>query len=76
MGVPVGAGTDATRVASYNPFVSLYWMTTGKTLGGLGLYPESARLSREESSPPLHPGEHLDVAGRREARGNFPRTTR
>ena len=23
-GVPVGAGTDATRVASYNPFVSLY----------------------------------------------------
>jgi predicted amidohydrolase YtcJ len=25
-GVPVGAGTDATRVASYNPFVSLYWI--------------------------------------------------
>jgi predicted amidohydrolase YtcJ len=23
-GLPVGAGTDATRVASYNPFVSLY----------------------------------------------------
>src|ERR1700736_3491132 len=49
MGVPVGAGTDATRVASYNPFVSLYWMTTGKTLGGLGLYPENALLSREEA---------------------------
>jgi predicted amidohydrolase YtcJ len=32
MGVPVRAGTDATRVASYNPFVSLYWMTTGKNL--------------------------------------------
>jgi predicted amidohydrolase YtcJ len=42
MGVPVGAGTDATRVASYNPFVSLCWMTTGKTLGGLELYPEKA----------------------------------
>src|SRR5947199_353821 len=25
-GIPVGAGTDATRVASYNPWVSLYWM--------------------------------------------------
>src|SRR5438477_1369082 len=25
MGIPVGAGTDATRVASYNPWVSLYW---------------------------------------------------
>src|SRR5690606_17851601 len=25
-GVPVGAGTDATRVASYNPWVSLSWL--------------------------------------------------
>jgi predicted amidohydrolase YtcJ len=49
MGVPVGAGTDATRVASYNPFVSLYWMTTGKTLGGLELYPEKSQLTREEA---------------------------
>jgi predicted amidohydrolase YtcJ len=48
-GLPVGAGTDATRVASYNPFVSLYWMTTGRTLGGLELYPEKARLTREEA---------------------------
>ena len=47
--MPVGAGTDATRVASYNPFVSLFWMTTGRTLGGLELYPEKARLSREEA---------------------------
>src|SRR4029077_20590279 len=31
-GLPVGAGTDATRVASYNPFVSLYWLVTGKTV--------------------------------------------
>jgi predicted amidohydrolase YtcJ len=49
MGVPVGAGTDATRVASYNPFVSLYWMVTGKTLGGLKLYPKGALLTREEA---------------------------
>jgi len=49
MGVPVGAGTDATRVASYNPFVSLYWLTTGRTLGGLALYPDKALLSREEA---------------------------
>ncbi|MTI09942.1 amidohydrolase [Curvivirga aplysinae] len=47
MGVPVGGGTDATRVASYNPFVSLYWMITGKTLGGLDLYDESNQLDRE-----------------------------
>jgi predicted amidohydrolase YtcJ len=49
MGVPVGAGTDATRVASHNPFVSLYWMVTGKTVGGTTLYPESNRLSRMEA---------------------------
>src|SRR5947199_350896 len=34
MGIPVGAGTDATRVASYNPFVSLYWLVEGKAVGG------------------------------------------
>ncbi len=45
-GVPVGAGTDATRVSSYNPFVSLYWLVTGKTLGGLVLYGEANRLDR------------------------------
>lgn len=48
-GVPVGGGTDATRVASFNPWVSLYWLVTGKTLGGLTLYGESNRLDREEA---------------------------
>jgi predicted amidohydrolase YtcJ len=48
-GVPVGAGTDATRVSSYNPFVSLYWLITGSTVGGTSLYPESNRLDRAEA---------------------------
>ncbi len=47
MGVPVGAGTDATRVASYNPWVSLSWLVTGKTLGRMTLYPVTNRLDRE-----------------------------
>lgn len=46
-GVPVSAGTDATRVASYDPWVSLSWLVTGKTLGGLGLYPQANLLDRE-----------------------------
>tara|TARA_R110000787_G_scaffold273504_2_gene381207 strand:- start:7284 stop:9215 length:1932 start_codon:yes stop_codon:yes gene_type:complete len=46
-GVPVGAGTDATRAASYNPWVSLSWLVTGKTLGGTTLYPVRNRLDRE-----------------------------
>ena len=48
-GVPVGAGTDATRVSSYNPFYSLYWLVTGKTLGGLTMKGESNRLDRMEA---------------------------
>lgn len=47
--VPVGAGTDATRVASFNPWVSLYWLSTGKTVGGLRLYPENRQLNREKA---------------------------
>ena len=46
LGVPVGAGTDATRVASYNPWVALYWLVTGKTLGGAQLSLEANRLDR------------------------------
>ncbi|WP_234856162.1 amidohydrolase [Acinetobacter junii] len=47
LGVPVGAGTDATRVASYNPWICLYWLTTGKTVGGLPLYDEKNLLDRQ-----------------------------
>src|SRR5258708_36558394 len=46
-GVPVGAGTDATRVASYNPWIALYWMVTGKTVGGFAMYGADNRLERE-----------------------------
>jgi predicted amidohydrolase YtcJ len=49
MGVPVGAGTDATRVSSYNPFLSLYWLITGKTIGGLNLHPGEKRFDRSEA---------------------------
>ncbi|HEY2051334.1 MAG TPA: amidohydrolase [Caulobacteraceae bacterium] len=46
-GLKVSAGTDATRVASYNPWVSLSWLVTGKTVGGMRLYPQSNCLDRE-----------------------------
>jgi len=46
-GVKVSAGTDATRVASYNPWVSLAWLVTGRTVGGLRLYPWRNCLDRE-----------------------------
>ncbi len=46
-GIKVSAGTDATRVASYNPWVSLAWLITGRTVGGLSLYPRRNCLDRE-----------------------------
>src|SRR5207253_10159270 len=46
-GLHVSAGTDATRVASYNPWVSLAWLVTGKTVAGLQIYPARNRLDRE-----------------------------
>ncbi|GAB3252711.1 amidohydrolase [Chitinimonas naiadis] len=46
-GIPVGGGTDATRVASYNPWTALYWLSSGRTVGGLRLYDAGSKLSRE-----------------------------
>jgi predicted amidohydrolase YtcJ len=37
LGVPVGAGTDAHRVASYNPFTALQWFLDGKTVSGAAI---------------------------------------
>jgi predicted amidohydrolase YtcJ len=46
-GVKVSAGTDATRVASYNPWVSLAWLVTGMTVSGMRIYPQYNCLDRE-----------------------------
>jgi predicted amidohydrolase YtcJ len=48
-GVKTSAGTDATRVASYNPWVALAWLVTGKTVGGLRIYPQRNCLDREDA---------------------------
>ncbi|MFI7609466.1 amidohydrolase [Micromonospora sp. NPDC049366] len=46
-GLIVGAGTDATRVSSYNPWVALHWLISGRTVGDLTIYPPQNRVSRE-----------------------------
>jgi predicted amidohydrolase YtcJ len=48
-GIPVGAGTDGTRVASYHPWTCLYWLTTGRTVGGTEVTATEALLSREQA---------------------------
>jgi hypothetical protein len=49
MGMQVAAGTDATRVSSYNPWLSLAWLTTGKSLGDLQMYGDDNLLNRSEA---------------------------
>ncbi|MEU2075218.1 amidohydrolase [Streptomyces sp. NPDC013489] len=46
-GLTVAAGTDATRVSSYNPWLSLHWLVTGRTIGGTPLYPAGNLIDRE-----------------------------
>ncbi|MBL1097721.1 amidohydrolase [Streptomyces coffeae] len=45
-GLTVGAGTDATRVSSYNPWVALHWLVTGRTIGDLVVRPPQNRVDR------------------------------
>ncbi|MEL6574636.1 MAG: amidohydrolase [Pseudomonadota bacterium] len=49
LGVPVGGGTDATRVTSFNPWYSIQWMATGLSRGGLRMYDDENLLTREEA---------------------------
>jgi hypothetical protein len=48
IGTPVGMGTDAHRVATYNPFTAIEWILSGVTIGGR--VPEATELpSREQA---------------------------
>lgn len=49
LGIPVGAGTDGTRVSSYNPWPALEWLVTGETVGGAKLFAAGNELSREQA---------------------------
>jgi predicted amidohydrolase YtcJ len=49
LGLMIGGGTDAHRVMSYNPFVSLQWMLDGRTVGGTPTRDVDETPSREEA---------------------------
>jgi predicted amidohydrolase YtcJ len=48
-GLLVAAGTDATRVSSYNPWLSLEWLVRGHSIGGLAVSSPSNLVSREKA---------------------------
>ncbi|MEU3528952.1 amidohydrolase [Streptomyces sp. NPDC038707] len=45
-GLTVGAGTDATRVSTYNPWIALHWLVSGRTVGDLAMRPPHNRVDR------------------------------
>jgi len=49
IGVVAGAGTDAHRVASYNPFTALQWFLDGKTVTGAAIRGPEETPSRNEA---------------------------
>ena len=49
MGIPLAAGTDANRATSYNPWIGVHWLITGKTLGGVKLQGDHNLLDRTEA---------------------------
>lgn len=49
LGVVVGAGTDAHRVASYNPWTALQWLVDGRTVEGLPLRGEEEIPDRADA---------------------------
>ncbi|MDP2356028.1 MAG: amidohydrolase [Beijerinckiaceae bacterium] len=48
-GLRIAAGTDATRVMSYNPFVAMQWMLDGRTVDGQETRAPDERPSREDA---------------------------
>jgi predicted amidohydrolase YtcJ len=49
LGLTVAAGTDAHRVSSYNPFVSLQWYLDGTTIGGVQTRGEAEAPTRRQA---------------------------
>ena len=49
MQIPLACGTDGNRATSYNPWVGVHWLLTGKTLGGGRLQGEKNLLGRTEA---------------------------
>ena len=71
MDIPVAAGTDATRVASYNPWVCLHWLVTGRTVGGLVAVPGGQPARSGAGAAAVDPGRRVVLERRRESAGHL-----
>jgi predicted amidohydrolase YtcJ len=70
MGIPVGMGTDAPRISTYNPWMALHWLLTGKTIGGMQFWPNRQVLDKFTALKLVHIGQRL-VLGRAKLKGKL-----
>ncbi len=70
MGIPLACGTDANRATSYNPWIGLHWLVTGKTLGGAKLQGDKNLLDRTEALK-LYTGGGAWISGEEEKKGTL-----
>jgi predicted amidohydrolase YtcJ len=49
VGLVLSGGTDGPRMAPYNPFVTLEWLVTGRTVSGTSLRTKEQSASREQA---------------------------
>ncbi|SFT23668.1 amidohydrolase family protein [Mucilaginibacter polytrichastri] len=47
--IPLAITTDGFRAASYNPWIGISWMITGKSVSGSEILAVDKRLTREEA---------------------------
>ena len=67
-GLLVAAGTDATRVSSHNPWLSLSWLVTGRTIGDTLLYPAGNRVDRATALE-MYTREGAELTGEADVKG-------
>lgn len=72
LGVPVGLGTDGTRVSSYNPWLSLYWAVSGKTAGGMQTWRKEDVLGRHAALKLMTAGSAW-MSGEEQVKGTIER---
>ena len=48
-GIPLAMTTDAFRASSFNPWVAISWMVSGKSVSGMDVLAKDNRLSRAEA---------------------------
>jgi len=70
MGIPVGLGTDGTRVSSFNPWPTYYWAVSGRTVGGTKLVEDENRLSRLKALELFTVGSAY-ISGEESVKGQF-----